>query len=110
MLKNRQGAISHFLVDLDTFQLGLQKHDIVHAVNDSEVASFELEKSRICECDCARYYSLIILDAEMDNAKAEIEELKVNLDEEERLRRNRKEYDVLAAKINSLPSRHTSIR
>lgn len=96
MLDEIQGAISQFLVDYDIFTLGLQKHEIVHAVNHCELANFESEKNRI--------------DAEMDAARIEIEELKISLAEEERLRRNRQEYDVLAVKINALPTRQNSIR
>ncbi|KAJ3220084.1 hypothetical protein HDU67_006840 [Dinochytrium kinnereticum] len=46
---------------------------------------------------------------EIAETRDNIEELKVRLEEEQRLKKNRIEYDEIAKKINELPSRQESI-
>ncbi|KAJ1547147.1 hypothetical protein HK405_006553 [Cladochytrium tenue] len=88
-------AVADLLVDLDAFEMNLQKQLIVHGVNRQDVEHYEQEKKSIGKA--------------MKQAEADIEELKVQLAEEQQLRRNRQEYDALAAKINELPTREESL-
>jgi hypothetical protein len=42
-----QLALSQFLVDLEAFELGLHKHQLIHDMNQREIEHFKKEKQRI---------------------------------------------------------------
>lgn len=50
-------------------------------------------------------WSSLAIDNEHETLKAQIEELKVALEQAQMLRKRKIEYDVVAEKVNSLPSR-----
>lgn len=68
---------------------------ITENVNDSVRVSF-LKKLSLS------YY---LIDNEHESLKTQIEELKLALEHAQMLRRRKIEYDVIAEKVNTLPSR-----
>ncbi|KAJ3417498.1 THO complex subunit 7 [Chytridiales sp. JEL 0842] len=87
-------ALSQFLVDLEAFDLGLQKHQLMHNMNQRELDNYQSEKTRI--------------ENEVVMAQQNINELKAELESEQGIRENKIEYDALAKKVLEYPSREQS--
>lgn len=80
-----------FRVDLDSFHLTLQKAVLVCEAERRQVKQYEREKQRI--------------EDERESLKGQIEQLKTSLEDAQLSRRQMIEYDLIAEKINQLPSR-----
>ncbi|KAI9360780.1 Tho complex subunit 7-domain-containing protein [Zopfochytrium polystomum] len=91
-----QSALSQIRIELDVLELNVQKQIHMRDANLRDVEFYQEEKLRISK--------------EMERAGFEIEELKAQLQKEQRIRQERQEYDALAVKINELPSREISQR
>ncbi|KAF5320879.1 hypothetical protein D9619_000515 [Psilocybe cf. subviscida] len=86
-----QDAREGFLVELSAFQLLMKKSAMICEAEARQVEEYQREKEH--------------LDNEHETLKAQIEELKVALEQAQMLRKRKIEYDVVAEKVNSLPSR-----
>ncbi|KAI8813176.1 Tho complex subunit 7-domain-containing protein [Cladochytrium replicatum] len=84
-----------FLVDLEQFELTLGKFKGGEISCRREIGYYELERSRIA--------------SEVQDASEDIIRLKAELENAQRRRQNRIEYDALAKEINAIPSRQTSL-
>ncbi|KAH7914397.1 Tho complex subunit 7-domain-containing protein [Hygrophoropsis aurantiaca] len=80
-----------FLTELASFQLALRKSMMVCEAETRQVEEYERERQKI--------------EQEHDSLRAQIEELKVALEHAHMERRRKMEYDLVAEKINTLPSR-----
>ncbi|KAJ8086807.1 hypothetical protein AAF712_005295 [Marasmius tenuissimus] len=80
-----------FLVELASFQLLLKKSMLICEAEARQVGEYQREKQRI--------------DDEHGTLRGQIEQLKTSLEHAQMLRRRKIEYDVVAEKVNSLPSR-----
>ncbi|KAK7060491.1 hypothetical protein VNI00_001256 [Paramarasmius palmivorus] len=80
-----------FLVELASFQLMLKKSAMICEAEARQVEEYQREKQRI--------------DDEHGTLRGQIEQLKTSLEHAQILRRRKIEYDVVAEKVNSLPSR-----
>ncbi|KAH7931237.1 hypothetical protein BV22DRAFT_998673, partial [Leucogyrophana mollusca] len=80
-----------FLVELASFRLGLRKSGMVCEAEARQVEEYQRERERIEE--------------EHGSLRGQIEELKVALEHAHMERRRKMEYDLVAEKINTLPSR-----
>ncbi|KAJ3133049.1 hypothetical protein HK101_004499 [Irineochytrium annulatum] len=87
--------LDQFLVDLETFQYGLVKHQLVHDMNRRELDNYKAEQRKI--------------EQDITRTTQEIEELKGDLEAEQVVRKNKLQYDEIAKDINKLPSRARSI-
>ncbi|KZT05536.1 uncharacterized protein LAESUDRAFT_655453 [Laetiporus sulphureus 93-53] len=80
-----------FLVELASFQLLLKKSLMVCEAEARQVEEYQMEKERIAD--------------QHVNLKSQIEQLKLSLEHAQIQRRRKIEYDAIAEKINTLPSR-----
>ncbi|KAF8238831.1 hypothetical protein L208DRAFT_1421094 [Tricholoma matsutake] len=80
-----------FLVELATFQLSLKKSAMICEAEARQVEEYQRERCRI--------------DEEHGTLRGQIEELKTALEHAQMLRRRKIEYDLVAEKVNTLPSR-----
>ncbi|KAH9844336.1 Tho complex subunit 7-domain-containing protein [Rhodofomes roseus] len=80
-----------FLVELASFHLSLQKNLMVCEAEARQVEEYQRERERIAS-DHARL-------------RSEIERLKTDLEDAQLQRKRKIEYDAIAEKINTLPSR-----
>ncbi|KAJ7068425.1 Tho complex subunit 7-domain-containing protein, partial [Mycena amicta] len=80
-----------FLVELASFRLMLRKSVMICEAEARQVEEYQREKERI--------------DLEHGTLRGRIEQLKTGLEHEQMLRRRKIEYDFVAEKVNSLPSR-----
>ncbi|KIM46316.1 hypothetical protein M413DRAFT_441404 [Hebeloma cylindrosporum] len=80
-----------FLIELATFQLLLKKSVMICEAEARQVEQYQRERERI--------------DSEHETLKLQIEELKTALEHAQMLRRRKIEYDLVAEKVNTLPSR-----
>ncbi|KAF8974177.1 Tho complex subunit 7-domain-containing protein [Flammula alnicola] len=80
-----------FLVELATFELLMKKSVMICEAEARQVEEYQRERQR--------------LDEEHETLKAQIEELKTALEHAQMLRRRKIEYDAVAEKVNTLPSR-----
>ncbi|TBU33020.1 hypothetical protein BD311DRAFT_685227, partial [Dichomitus squalens] len=99
-----------FLLELASFQLSLKKSFMVCEAEARQVEEYQRERERIgacpsprrgpqslkCSCDAANEHSRLT---------GQIEVLKATLDQAQLERKQKIEYDVIAEKVNSLPSR-----
>ncbi|KAH9482796.1 hypothetical protein JR316_0004896 [Psilocybe cubensis] len=86
-----EDAKEAFLVELASFQLLMKKSAMICEAEARQVEEYHRERER--------------LDNEHETLKTQIEELKLALEHAQMLRRRKIEYDVIAEKINTLPSR-----
>ncbi|KJA29929.1 hypothetical protein HYPSUDRAFT_31969 [Hypholoma sublateritium FD-334 SS-4] len=86
-----EDAREGFLVELATFQLMLKKSVMICEAEARQVEEYQRERQT--------------LDEEHETLKSQIEELKVALEHAQMLRRRKIEYDAVAEKVNTLPSR-----
>ncbi|KAF9645354.1 hypothetical protein BDM02DRAFT_3189801 [Thelephora ganbajun] len=80
-----------FRVELESFHLTLKKAVLVCEAERRQVEQYEREKQRI--------------EDEREALKGQIEQLKTSLEDAQLSRRQMIEYDLIAEKINQLPSR-----
>ncbi|TCD63961.1 Biotin/lipoate A/B protein ligase [Steccherinum ochraceum] len=80
-----------FLVELASFHLSLKKSLMVCEAEARQVEEYQRERER--------------LETEQGNLKDEIEELKISLEQAQLERKRKMEYDVIAEKVNALPTR-----
>ncbi|KAJ7178984.1 Tho complex subunit 7-domain-containing protein [Mycena filopes] len=80
-----------FLVELASFQLLLRKSVMICEAEARQVEEYQREKGRIND--------------EHGTLRGQIEQLKTGLEHEQMLRKRKMEYDFVAEKVNTLPSR-----
>ncbi|KAL1747497.1 Tho complex subunit 7-domain-containing protein [Schizophyllum fasciatum] len=80
-----------FLIKLESFELALQKMGLVCVTEDRQVSEYQREREAI--------------DSEHQKLHNQIEELKGALERAQVSRRQKMEYDAIAEKVNTLPSR-----
>ncbi|KAJ3932276.1 MAG: Tho complex subunit 7-domain-containing protein [Lentinula lateritia] len=80
-----------FLVELASFQLLLKKNAMICEAEARQVEEYQREKHRI--------------DLEHNTLRGQIEQLKTSLEEAQITRKRKMEYDLIAEKVNTLPSR-----
>ncbi|KAF8639930.1 hypothetical protein AX17_001180 [Amanita inopinata Kibby_2008] len=80
-----------FLVELASFQLLLKKSVMICEAEARQVEEYKRERQRI--------------DDEHGTLRGQIEQLKTSLEHAQLLRRRKIEYDLVAEKVNTLPSR-----
>lgn len=97
-----------FLVELASFELALKKSLMICEAESRQVEEYQRERHRIGTCldslDRFRNTSSP-LEQEHDLLRSQISELKVALEHAQMERRRKMEYDSVAEKINTLPSR-----
>ncbi|KAJ3090395.1 THO complex subunit 7 [Quaeritorhiza haematococci] len=93
-INDAQAVLDQFFTDLAQFEAGMLKFQLVHDMNVREVKHYEDEQFQI--------------EQEIQEAKADIENLKLELEEAQRQRRNKMEYDSMAKTINKYPTRQQS--
>ncbi|KIK67974.1 hypothetical protein GYMLUDRAFT_238151 [Collybiopsis luxurians FD-317 M1] len=86
-----EDAREAFLVELASFQLLLKKNGMICEAEARQVEEYQKEKQRI--------------DLEHNTLRGQIEQLKTALEEAQLSRRRKMEYDAVAEKVNTLPSR-----
>jgi len=86
-----EDAREAFLVELATFQLALKKSAMICDAEARQVEEYQHERQQI--------------DHEHGVLRTQIEQLKVALEEAQLVRRRKIEYDLVAEKVNTLPSR-----
>ncbi|KAG5648924.1 hypothetical protein DXG03_000273 [Asterophora parasitica] len=80
-----------FLVELATFELSLKKSAMICEAEARQVNEYQRERQKI--------------DDEHGILRGQIEQLKTALEDAQMVRRRKIEYDLVAEKINTLPSR-----
>ncbi|KAJ7781079.1 Tho complex subunit 7-domain-containing protein, partial [Mycena metata] len=80
-----------FLVELGSFQLLLRKSVMICEAEARQVEEYQREKERIND--------------EHGTLRGQIEQLKTGLEHEQMLRKRKMEYDFVAEKVNTLPTR-----
>ncbi|OBZ70276.1 hypothetical protein A0H81_09701, partial [Grifola frondosa] len=80
-----------FLLELSSFHLSLKKNLMVCEAEARQVEEYQRERERI--------------ESEHDRLRGQIEQLKTTLEHAQLERKQKIEYDVIAEKVNSLPSR-----
>ncbi|KAF7355457.1 Tho complex 7 [Mycena sanguinolenta] len=80
-----------FLVELASFQLLLRKSVMICEAEARQVDEYQREKERIND--------------EHGTLRGQIEQLKTSLEHEQMLRKRKMEYDFVAEKVNTLPTR-----
>ncbi|EGO27860.1 hypothetical protein SERLADRAFT_406806 [Serpula lacrymans var. lacrymans S7.9] len=86
-----EDAREAFLVELASFQLSLKKSMMVCEAEARQVEEYQRERQRI--------------EDEHGSLRGQIEQLKTSLEHAHMERRRKMEYDLIAEKINTLPSR-----
>lgn len=104
-----EDAREAFLVDLASFQLLMKKSAMICEAEARQVEEYQRERRRLGE----RLHNLFIhahahsymKDNEHETLISQIEELKTALEHAQMLRRRKIEYDLVAEKVNTLPTR-----
>ncbi|KAJ4478288.1 Tho complex subunit 7-domain-containing protein [Lentinula aciculospora] len=86
-----EDAREAFLIELASFQLLLNKNAMICEAEARQVEEYQREKHRI--------------DLEHNTLRGQIEQLKTALEEAQLTRKRKMEYDLIAEKVNTLPSR-----
>lgn len=97
-----------FLVELASFELALKKSLIICEAESRQVEEYQRERNRIGECfDSFEHFRDTTSPAEQEHdlLRSQISELKVALEHAQMERKRKIEYDLIAEKINTLPSR-----
>ena len=105
-----EDAREAFLVDLASFQLLMKKSAMICEAEARQVEEYQRERRRLGErlhnlFIHAHMFILFIKDNEHETLISQIEELKTALEHAQMLRRRKIEYDLVAEKVNTLPSR-----
>ncbi|KAH8830437.1 Tho complex subunit 7-domain-containing protein [Flagelloscypha sp. PMI_526] len=79
------------LVELDSFELALRKHELACLAEERQAEEYEAERLKI--------------DVEYGTLQGQIEQLKTTLEHAQRERERKLEYDKLAQQVNTLPTR-----
>ncbi|KAJ7044502.1 Tho complex subunit 7-domain-containing protein [Mycena alexandri] len=90
-LSSVDDAREAFLVELGSFQLLLRKSVMICEAEARQVEEYQREKDRIND--------------EHGTLRGQIEQLKTGLEHEQMLRKRKMEYDFVAEKVNTLPTR-----
>ena len=97
-----------FRVELESFHLTLKKAVLVCEAERRQVEQYEREKQRIGvwqPCTSPSLADPTLPEDEREALKGHIEQLKTSLEDAQLSRRQMVEYDLIAEKINQLPSR-----
>jgi len=96
-----------FLVELATFQLSMKKNAMICEAEARQVEEYHRERERLGMFifDLLLSESYWTIDNEHETLTVQIEELKTALEHAQMLRRRKIEYDLVAEKVNALPSR-----
>jgi THO complex subunit 7 len=99
-----------FLVELASFQLSLKKSAMICEAEARQVEEYNRERRRIGWALFMLFMSTSIkpfdmAELEHGSLKGQIEQLKTSLEHEQTVRRRKIEYDLVAEKVNTLPSR-----
>jgi len=94
-LNEAQANYQYLLAQLATFELTLLRHQLIHQMNEREIGHFTSERERI--------------EQEQVEAKKDITELNMKLEDAKEVRQNKLAYDQLAKEVNKHPSREDSI-
>ena len=97
-----------FRVELESFHLTLKKAVLVCEAERRQVEQYEREKQRIGvwqPCTRPTWANPTLPEDEREALKGQIEQLKTSLEDAQLSRRQMIEYDLIAEKINQLPSR-----
>jgi THO complex subunit 7 len=97
-----------FLVELESFHLSLKKSVMICEAEARQVEEYQKEKQRIRMCVQERPFiqnSDFFSEAEHGKLLGQIEQLKTALEHAQTIRKRKIEYDLVAEKINVLPSR-----
>ena len=97
-----------FRVELESFHLTLKKALLVCEAERRQVEQYEREKQRIGVWQRLTrpfWTDIIHSEDEREALKGQIEQLKTSLEDAQLSRRQMIEYDLIAEKINHLPSR-----
>ncbi|KAJ3789438.1 Tho complex subunit 7-domain-containing protein [Lentinula aff. detonsa] len=86
-----EDAREAFLVELASFQLLLKKNAMICEAEARQVEEYQREQHRI--------------DLEHSTLRGQIEQLKTALEEAQLTRKRKMEYDLIAEKVNTLPTR-----
>ncbi|KAG6833907.1 hypothetical protein H0H87_007918 [Tephrocybe sp. NHM501043] len=86
-----EDAREAFLVELAAFQLSLKKSAMICEAEARQVEEYQRERQEI--------------EHEHGTLRVQIEQLKLALDDAQMVRRRKIEYDLVAEKVNTLPSR-----
>jgi THO complex subunit 7 len=100
-------------VELDAFLLLMEKLELVRLAERRQAEEYEILRERICKlCCCTWAVRAVVAQSEWpcivkahDETRLEIERLKAELREAEAQRERKKEYDVIAERVNQLPPR-----
>ena len=97
-----------FTVELDSFHLTLKKAVLVCEAERRQVEQYERQKLRIGLCQPFTrqpWTQPTPSEDERESLKGQIDQLKTSLEDAQISRRQMIEYDLIAEKINQLPSR-----
>ena len=103
-----QEAREAFLLELASFELMIKKSIMICQAEARQVDEYQLERQRLGMFLAIRFTSVVLTvvqDDEHETLKAQIEELKSALEHAHVLRRRKIEYDLVAERVNTLPSR-----
>ena len=106
-----EDARETFLVELASFQLLMKKSAMICEAEARQVEEYQRERKRLGEQSNNSLKEhvtgsfLRMKDNEHETLIAQIEELKTALEHAQMLRRRKIEYDLVAEKVNTLPSR-----
>ncbi|KAJ1569481.1 hypothetical protein HK096_002988, partial [Nowakowskiella sp. JEL0078] len=89
-----QQILVQFLADLSQFEASILKYQLLYEMNQHEILNYESECLKI--------------ENEAAQTKNEIIDLKVQLEEAQRRRKNKMEYDEIAREINKIATRASS--
>jgi hypothetical protein len=92
--------------DLSQFELLLKKSRLIQTMNQRQVLQYEQESEQI-----GRPLNLFIeLETDIQTAKLDMLRLKMKLDQAQRMKNHRLEYEDIAKKIIGYPTREISQR
>lgn len=98
-----------FLVELSSFELALKKSLMICEAESRQVEEYQRERHKIgtsrCPTDVFDMATPSPTEQEHDLLRSQISELKVALEHAQVERKRKMEYDSIAEKINTLPSR-----
>ncbi len=97
-----------FLLELASFELMIKKSMMICQAEARQVEEYQLERQRLgmfFAIGITFVVLIVVQDDEHETLKAQIEELKSALEHAHVLRRRKIEYDLVAERVNTLPSR-----
>lgn len=103
-----EDAREAFLVELASFQLHLQKSAMTCDAERLQVDEYERERHRIGVSDSLNSTDVKphhFAEDEHGTLRGQIEQLKTSLEHAQMVRRRKIEYDLVAEKINTIPTR-----